>query len=409
MRFAALSVALVCGVSACSSSSPAKSEAPDDIVPVGSGDGGEPVSRDAAAPEDSSVAVGVVDGGPSLGTVPVPVVDVPDIAAVDVGGTGTEVTPAEPNGPLYDRLGSLGERHFAVSSDGLSFLTFGEGEPISPVVPNVVTAAAEGNLIAALAKSGTALSLQRYTEHGVASGAPATVAPSADWQAVGVDATSTLVVWSHDAALSGALMARGTATMRPLDLGATAAAGGTYAIQVVPSGAGFVVTWTRNRLDKRTETLWLRVGDDGSISSPTTVLLSTAGHALVGASALPTGTALLVNEGLPVVDSVVLRVDTDGKVTAITRLLGTSTAFGLAANAAELGVVAARQGHAVLRTLGADGAALGPFYVLDDAPVGGTFIPQSAVVTDGAGYAHLTHVKNGAAVFRRSDRTGLGL
>lgn len=372
------------------------------VVPTGEGGVSPPTDAakaDGATPPDGS----------DLGNLTV--VDVPDVACQAPGGNASEVTPANPNGPIYDRIGTVASRRFAVSSDGLQFFTFGAPAGGSTPVPNVIGAAGEGSLVAGLVKSGKALSLQRFDADGAASGGSIALAANNDWQAVVAGPAKTLVVWSYGGAMAAKLLAVGGTVSADVDLGADTGGAGTYAIGAVPSGTGFLITWTRNRSDGKLETLYRRVEADGTASVPQSLVLSSGDHLMVGLA--PTtggGAAMLINEGLPSKDAVVVRIDAQGAVIQPAfRLIGSGRGFGIASNNGELGIVASIGHRSGFRALASDGAALGPWYCLDDSDGGSSFYPNAAIDVDGTGYAHLTRVQNGAAIVRLVDRLGAGL
>lgn len=410
------STAMIVGVAAataCSSGGTAK-KAPEDpttddggfVVPPGTvTDGGSTPTGDGSAQPDADAG-----GKNPLGSLTV--TDVADVDCLEAGGTAIEATAADPNGPLFDGLGHAGGSFFAVSSDGLRLVAFDTSGARSAPVADVIGAAGEPSAIAALTKVGNALSLQRYTPGtAVALGSSVALSTQNDWQTIAAGPTKTLAAWSHGAAIDGKLFPSGGSTPVDVHFGADAAGDGTFTIVAAPSGDGFVVAWTRTRTDKRTETLWQRVDGNGTLSAQASVILSTGQHTVVGIAGLAGGgSALLVNEGLPAADVVVLRLDGNGALAgSALRLLGTSRGFGVTTDAVtsgEIGVAAVRKNRAAFRALDATGA-VAPWVCLDDNTTSSaTFYPTAAIEAGADGYRHLVRAQNGASLYRVTSKTG---
>jgi hypothetical protein len=386
---------------------------PDDdggTTEAGKGDGG-PNTGDGATPDGTTPTDGGGGDGNDLG--PLPIVEVADTPCTELsGGEAQEITPEDTSNPLFTVLGNVGSRRFALSPDGLSLFTFDPDAAgtQSAFIAGITAGASEGTTIAALSKPSTALSLVRYNANGGAVGNAVALVSNNDWQAIAAGPAKVFVVWSKGSKLEGRLFDIGGTTPTTVDLGADAAGTGTYVMGVVASGTGFVVVWTRNRTDGQAETLWTRVEANATVAAAKTLILSPGHHSFSGLVAQASGVAVLVNEGQPSQDLVVMRVSDSGDVVnPAYRLGGSERGLGVATNNGEIGVLAVKTNRAAFRGLASDGSALGPWMCLDDSDGGSAFYPAGAIDVEAAGYAVLTRATNGAAVFRRLDNTGAAI
>jgi hypothetical protein len=385
-------------------------------IGIGTADAGMDAVMDTPDAADAADAGGPVTGeagDPNLGALVF--VEVPDTPCAAPGGNAIQLTPAIPGSNTFDSMGALagvGARRFAVSSSGLTLVTFDpDGSNPSSPFGGAGAAASEGAAIDAIVVgAGTSLALQRIDPTGAAMGpAQSLTSGPVDSFAVGAGATQGLTVWTLAGAMAGRLFAVGGGLGASVDLGGDTAGETTTAARIVARGDGFAIVWTRQRTDGKTETLWRSVDATGAAGPPLTLILSQGAHSLVALAPRATGgVAALVNDGL--LGAVVVPIDDSGGLVAPAfRFAGSSYGLGVATHGAELAVVASKDNRAAMRAVGGDGTPLGPWECLDDGADADFFMPGAAIDSDDTGYATLTGMANGSTAYLGEDHTGAGL
>jgi hypothetical protein len=280
----------------------------------------------------------------------------------------------------------------------------------SPVVAGLSAAAASGASLAGLLQGPSSVELQFYDEMAMPSGAAIPLSDvRADAVAVAVGPSRTLAVYRVGGSIIGKIVASGAVTAS-LNLGASSGGEGRCANAAVWDGAAFAVLTTARLHNGRTKTTWTHIASNGKILFSNEVFLADDTHVLFDLVPVPSGYAALFGEGSPTKAAVVVMLDEFGFVVPpVHRLAGTSLAWGLASNGADLAVAAQLEdGRAALRAFDSAFAPLGPWVCVDDSKPRSRFYAQAGVSADDAGWGIVARMTDLSVSYRRTDRIGTG-
>jgi hypothetical protein len=114
---------------------------------------------------------------------------------------------------------------------------------------------------------------------------------------------------------------------------------------------------------------------------------------------------MLVGEGYPTRDPVIVFLDPYGNVTPpARRLVGSNEAWGIAATTGALAVAASlSDGRAVLRSFAPSGEASDTWICLDDSEPDIGFSSHAAIYGEAAAYGLVVRMTDGSAVHLKSD------
>lgn len=365
------------------------------------------------------MAVGGVGGGGSganggdggLGTIAI--IDVPDTVCDKLVGTTVELYPDMSNAPAIGMLTTVSGKRLAGGRYVPGFVTFGlDGSAPSPAVvgldPDFDLVVSEGNTIGLVAADGTDIRFQRYSSNDAPVGG-SVVLGNANGAGVAIAGDSTggsFVVWADGTSLRGRFVDSSGNAQAPF-----AFADGLPTKGIVTSMArsgdefGFAWSTVDNGVARGR---FVRLSKTGAVGSVVELTGDAYKHYLVKLVTTPSGYALLLHSGSLTFDTIIVMLDSAGKVVgSARRYLGTSFAMDLAAMGDNLGLVAKRaDGSAEFRPLDSKGDPLGDWKCLD-APSEDTY-DQAGIDADGAGWAIAYRTPGGGEKFVRTNLTGTG-
>jgi hypothetical protein len=363
-------------------------------------DGGSP---DAASNDSGEAAV---DLGPLV------VSDVPDMPCVQTNALPVTVMESEPLLIAYDQAGIVGSRRYAVDTNTLAMLTFdAEGAAVSSIVPNILFArsTAEGRL-AALSSDGHALSLGFFDASGQAADNPAELTnASTGTPTLATGPTSIAAFWESNNSLQGRIAGNDGKLGGSIDFGPESCGVANCTVRAIHNGRGFTVVWSRVLQDERTKTSWADVDNDGNLNIAKPVLVADGRHRIIDLARTESTLALLIGEGYPTRNPVVVFLDPYGNVMGpARRILGSTEAWGVAMGAGGFAITARlSDGRAALRSLTTSGQAPAPWTCLDDSAPDIGFSSLASIYGEDAGYGLVVRMTDGSAAHVRTDPNGM--
>lgn len=365
------------------------------------GGGGVDAARDGGAGADAAV----------VGTFTV--VDEPNTACAKRGGSA-QVLYAAPDGggpsstPVIERLTHVGSRRFAGDVEGFVFFD-NDGTNASASKTSVGTYgtafASEGSSLGAVGSSYDLIAYQRYDGLGNATGAAVplatgTVRPAGLTLAGGGGVS--LALWSDGRLYAAGVDAAGAAAGPAFTIGLPYTT--FLSVAAAYNGSAFGVVWSVLSTPVDVESWFAVVSPTGVVRAPVRMATTRSVHRFVALAATPTGYAAAADVGSSGVH--VFPIDAAGVVSGPAhRFVGTSFAWGLVSQGAELGLlVNGTQKEPKFRPLSAAGAPLGDWVCLDSKPC-----DDAALDADGSGYAIVVRTSPGFDdVFVRVDHLGTG-
>jgi len=404
-----LSMIAGCGSSDPRSGAPPLGDTDSGICNASCGAAGAGGGRvDGGATSDGPLAEGSIS--PDLGAVTV--VDVPAAPCTLTTAIPVTVRETDPSFITFNQAGVVGSRRFALDGNTLALLTFDAdgAAPSSLARGTLFAAATASDRLAALWSDGQTLNLQFYDASGMALAARpqlATGASGAHALAVGPD--SLLALWKAIGELVGRIVAQDGQLAGAFTLGADSWCGGDCAVRAVWNGRGFAIVWSRVLQDDRTKTSWAHVGTDGNVGFTKPVLQASGYHRLVDVSLVGSRYALLMGEGFPTRDTVLVFLDDYGNLLPpARRLLGSGAPWAIASRGDALAVTASlRDGRAALRPLTASGESLADWACLDDSEPNSGFSASAALYLDTVGYGLVVRMADGSAAYLRTNEKGM--
>jgi hypothetical protein len=395
------------GTSACTSSNLPANGQPDD------GGGGEAGVLDVYTLPPRDAGPDTVDSAPPYDAGPV----VPDTACGDAGGVRATVYSSGAKAGAFNALGTLGSRRVAQSSADQGFVlldTAGTNASATPTAlgTDVNRIATDGTTLGVAGVTLPQVLFQRYDAFGAALGDGGAVVLASDQLqgiAVGQSAGTFLVTWATpNGVYARGIDAIGQPAGPAFALDSTGQANLTASI--VADNGGFAVLWAgyasqgggivvRTALSKASTTAMTSTHDISALNRARSVIQLVK---------TPTGYAAILDEPSFAPDPSRIRLlllDANGAPTIDPPILGGAVrSYGLAAQGAELGVLAQRaDGTLAFRPFAANGAPLGSWQCIGAAP---QLTKIAALDVDGAGYAAIYGATDGTVMLARFDHLG---
>lgn len=379
----------------------------------GTGGTGGAGDLDGANGDADAGATGGTDAGGTAGGFVI--VDVPSSDCTHTTATPVIVAPTDPYLSVYDQIGIVGDRRFIFGSASLTLLTFGsDGLLPSPVLyGDFLAVDAVMDRLAVLVSEPSALALDLYDANANATGTELVLTSDATGShrlAVGPDAI--LAAYRANDVLRGQLVALDSSRIiAPFTLDAGSCGVANCHPAAVWNGRDFGLAWSRDLQDGRSKLSWIHVQSDGTWAFAKTIALTTEVYELVDMERIDPGYVLLLREGFPTRDPIVVFLDDFGNFQAPAyRLLGGAEPWDIATVGSEVGVVSSlTDGRAAFRSFSFSGEPSTSWVCLDDSAPDTGVGTRAALSADGDGYDFVVLMSEGSAAYLRTDHLGMSL
>lgn len=344
-----------------------------------------------------------------LGTIHI--VDVPDTACEMLGGTVVELYPDNSNAPAIGTLSQVNGKRLGGGRFVPGFVTFGldGGAPSASVVgldPDFDLVASEGSTIGLVTSDAVTIRFQRYSSTEVPVGDPLMLGNSkgAGLTIAGGANGGSLMVWADASSLTAQYVDAAGAIGSPFPF-AEGIAVTSIDTSLVKSGNEFALAWSV--IDKGlARARFVRLSSTSVVGNIVELTGDSFKHYVVKLTKTMTGYAVLLHSGGFSFDTIVVILDAQGQVVGSARRFpGTKFAMDLAAQGANLGLVAKRaDGVTEFRALNAQADPTGNWKCIDGASLDS--YDQAAIDADGAGWAIVYRTPGGGEKFVRTNLTG---
>lgn len=344
-----------------------------------------------------------------LGTINI--VDVPDTACETLGGTVVELYPDNSNAPPIGTLSQVNGKRLGGGRFVPGFVTFGldGSDPSVSVVgldPDFDLVASEGSTIGLVTSDAVTIRFQRYSSAEVPVGGPLMLGNSkgAGLTIAGGANGGSLMVWADATSLKAQYVDAAGALGSPFPF-AEGIAVTSIDTSLVKSGNEFALAWSviDNGLARAR---FVRLSPTGVVGNIVELTGDSFKHYVVKLTKTTTGYALLLHSGGFSFDTIVVILDAQGHVVGSARRFpGTKFAMDLAAQGANLGLVAKRaDGVTEFRVLNAQAEPTGNWKCIDGASLDS--FDQAAIDADGSGWAIVYRTPGGGEKFVKTNLAG---
>lgn len=344
-----------------------------------------------------------------LGTINI--VDVPDTACETLSGTVVELYPDNSNAPAIGTLSQVNGKRLGAGRFVPGFVTFGlDGSaPSASVVgldPDFDLVASEGSTIGLVTSDAVTIRFQRYSSADVPVGGPLMLGNSkgAGLTIAGGANGGSLMVWADTTSLTAQYVDAAGTLGSPFPF-AEGIAVTSIDTSLVRSGNEFALAWSV--IDKGiARARFVRLSPTGVVGNIVELTGDSFKHYVVKLTKTMTGYALLLHSGGFSFDTIVVILDAQGQVVGSARRFpGTKFAMDLAAQGANLGLVAKRaDGVTEFRALNAQADPTGNWKCIDGASLDS--FDQAAIDADGNGWAIVYRTPGGGEKFVKTNLTG---